>query len=149
MWSYTPGGSAPKDQVRLLIGDTLPTDPQLQDEEVNAFIASRSTITGAAEACCLSLAAKFSRSVDFKAGQSSAKFSDLSKQYRLMALNFGIQAASSGAAMPYAGGISVTDKMRQESDTDRVEPQFVLGMDDNDLIPFGPAANETLNDAQN
>lgn len=50
--------------------------------------------------------------------------------------------------MPYAGGISVMDKEMQEQDTDRVQPQFNIGLDDNLNMPFGPAGNQTENQAQ-
>lgn len=141
-WSYTPGATDAKNQVRMLVGDTLPTDPQLQDEEINFAIGLRSTAYGAAAVCARSLAAKFARSVTFKAGQSSATFSDLSKAYLTMATQFEMQAALSGAGMPYAGGISETDMLNQEQDGDRVPSVFTIGMDD-DTIPVGPLRPET------
>lgn len=142
-WSYTPGGTDALDKVRFLVGDTLTSDQQLQDEEINALVATTSTIYGAAAACCNALASKFSRSVTFKAGQSSANFSDLAKAYRLQALGFDQQAALFGSGLPYAGGLSKADKAQQEANTDRVLPQFNYDMDDNDLLPFGGATNET------
>ena len=39
-WSYDPAKlkDSPKDQVRLLIGDTLESDPLLEDEEIQFYI---------------------------------------------------------------------------------------------------------------
>lgn len=135
VWTYslTSLATTQKDQVRLAIGDTLSSDQQLQDEEINAALANRSTILGAAADCCRSIAAKFSRSVTQKAAGASANFSDLAKQYLTMALQFDAQAALSGSALPYAGGISIADKMNQETNSDRVPPNFTIGMDDNVL----------------
>lgn len=144
-WSYSLGdlATSAKDQVRLLIGDTVSADPQLQDEEIEYFISKRSTPYGAAELCCLHLASQYSRSVDTASATSKRAFSQLSKQYTQMAGQFRAQAAAAGGALPYAGGISVTDKLQQEQNADRVAPQFVIGMEDNLELPVGPVGNET------
>lgn len=145
-WSYSTAdlATSPKDQVRLQIGDTLSADPQLQDEEIAQFIAGRSTLAGACADACRSLASKFSRSVDQgAAGPSYVKFSQMAAAYLKQAVMFDQIAARSGSGLPYAGGISVSDKETQESNTDRVAPQFNIGMDDNQVIPEGAGANET------
>ena len=59
-----------------------------------------------------------------------------------MAIQFEQQASIASGAMPYAGGISVSDKNAQVSDSDRVSPCFNIGMTD-DFYPIGPAGNET------
>lgn len=143
-WTYTPSSLASSAlfQVRLLIGDTLSTDQQLQDEEIDFVLTERPNLYGAAAECCRSLAAKFSRSVDQAAGATRAAFSQLAKAYNAKAADFEAKAAAAGSALPYAGGISVADKQRQEMDPDRVQPQFDLGMDD-DFLPFPSAGNET------
>lgn len=144
-WTYNAAdlASSPKDQVRLLMGDTLSTDPQLQDEEIAYVITTRGSLYGAAAECCRSLQAKFSRSVDQAAGASKTSYSQLAKAYGVKAAEFEARAAASGAGLPYAGGISVTDKIQQEQNTDRVQPQFQVGMDDNYIMPVGPAGNES------
>lgn len=145
-WTYSPGAATSLNQVRLLIGDTLSSDQQLQDDEINALIGGRSSLLGAAADCCRSLAAKYSRSVTQKSVAQSLNLSDLAKQYNAMALQFEAQAAKFGSGMPYAGGISATDKLLQEQNSDRVSPQFTLGMDD-DLLPVPPVGTETEDDA--
>jgi hypothetical protein len=144
-WSYNLSqiGTSPLYQVRAMIGDTLPSDPQLDDEEIAFFISKRSTPYGAAELCCLHLATKFSRSVDSASGGTRKMWSQLQKQYSAMAAQFRMQAASAGGAMPYAGGISEADKLQQEQNGDRVPPQFVIGMEDNITLPTGEVGNET------
>lgn len=144
-WTYSVAdlATSPKDQVRLLIGDTLTTDQQLQDEEIDYVLTTRGSLYGAAAECCRSLQAKFSRSVDQSAGGSKTMFSQLAKAYGIKAAEFEGKAAMSGAGLPYAGGISVADKRNQQQNPDRVTPQFQVGMDDNDFMPVGPAGNET------
>jgi hypothetical protein len=143
-WSYNPQtlSTSNKDNVRLLIGDTYASDQQMQDEEINYYLTQRATVYGAAAECCRTLASKFSRSVDLGSGANKASYSQLSKQYIARASEFDAKAAQGGAGVPYAGGISIADKQQQELNGDRVDPQFVLGMDDN-LLPFPSAGNET------
>ena len=146
-WTYTTSdlATSTKDQVRLLIGDTVSTDPQLQDEEISYFISMRSSPVGAAAECCRTLSAQYSRSVDSAAGGTKEAYSQMAKAYALRAAQFEAQAAAGGAGLPYAGGISVADKSSQEENSDRVSPQFSIGMDDN-LLPVPPAGNETSSD---
>lgn len=148
-WTYNVYdiATSPKDQVRLLIGDTVDCDPQLQDEEIVFLISSRTTVYGAAAECCRSLASKYARSVDSAAGTQKATLSQLSKQYTSKAIQFEQKASASGAAMPYSGGISIADKQRQDANTDRVPPQFTLDMDDNRIAPaIGGGSEDDTND---
>lgn len=144
-WSYNTNllSSNPKDAVRLLIGDVLSTDPQLQDEEINYLVSSRGTLYGAAADCCRAMAAKFSRSVDQQAGTSKNAYSQMAKAYTLKASEFETKAVLNGAAMPYAGGISLSDKQTQDLNTDRVQPQFTIGIMDSSL-PVNSGPNETI-----
>jgi hypothetical protein len=146
-WSYFPSllASSSKDAVRLLIGDVLSTDQQMQDEEINYILTRRSTVYGAAADCCRSLAAKFSRSVDQQAGTSKIAYSQLAKSYTMKAIEYEQKATLAGAGTPYMGGISVSDKTSQDQNTDRPPTQFNLGMTDN-LIPEASQANETMQD---
>ena len=63
-----------------------------------------------------------------------------------MATTYEARAAQMGAGLPFAGGISVSDKQANEADTDRVAPQFNIGLEDN-FLPVGPVGNETSADA--
>ena len=139
-WSYNLAdlSSSQKDQVRFIIGDTLATAQQVQDEEINFAISQRANIWGAAAECARSLAARFAREADSVQGDLHTLYSSKSKAYRAMALEFENKSATNGAGLPYAGGISIVDKQEQEQDGDRVPPQFQLGQDDN-YIPVSPA----------
>ena len=141
-WSYNPSQLAvnAKDAVRLLIGDVVSTDQQMQDEEIVYLGTQRGSIYGTAAECCRALSAKFSRSVDQQAGTSKVYYSQMAKAYSVKALEFDVKASYS--AMPYAGGISLSDKMMQDLNTDRVQPQFTIGIMDN-YSPEAVGGNET------
>ena len=142
VWTYEDKnlGLGGKDDLRAMIGDNVSTDPLLQDEELNFFIGQRSSLLGAAANACRSLSAKFARSVDQAAGTFKTSFSQMSKAYFAQAIQFEVLAAQGGTGLPYAGGISLTDKTNQENDDDRKSPEFVLGMDDSasPVPPIGP-----------
>jgi hypothetical protein len=143
-WTYYPTklATSPKDQVRLLIGDTVSTDPQMQDEEINFYLTQRASVWGAAAECCQTLAARFARSVDQAVGTAKIAFSQMAANYARRAAVFNARAASMGGGLPYAGGISAADMLNQLNNPDRVEPSFTVGMTDN-LLPVAPAGNET------
>jgi hypothetical protein len=139
--STTPSQAQSRDQTRFLIGDTDPGDQQLQDEEIYFTIASRSSVYGAAAMCCRNLATKFSRLADSAQGPLHTSLSQKARNYRMMAGQYENEAMSRGALPGYAGGISISDKAQAEMDTDRVPPQFNIGMTDN-FLPIAPAGNE-------
>ena len=126
-------------QIRLLIGDTIQTDQQFQDEEIVFMLSKRSTIYGAAAELCRSLASRFARKADSMDREMRTQYSAISRNYLAMANTFSARASS--GAVPYAGGISVADKQSQESDPDRVAPAFNIGMQDN-FLPVPDAGNE-------
>lgn len=138
-WTYELStiATTPKDMIRLQIGDTDSTNPLLQDEEISFYLTTRANIYGAAAECCRSLAAKFSSQVTAAAGGQKTAYSDIAKAYAARAVSFDVKAAMAGSAMPYAGGISVSDKQNNQQDTDRTSPQFSIGMDDN-FMPISP-----------
>src|SRR5437016_3581644 len=97
-WSYNPAtlASTPKDQVRLLIGDIVTTDQQMQDEEIIFVLSQRSSILGAAADCCRALAAKFARSVDQAAGGTRLSYGQLARAYTVKANDYEAKAAMGG-----------------------------------------------------
>lgn len=134
-FTYNPSSVATSQmmQVRLVIGDTVESDQQIQDEEIDFFLTQRSSIYGAAAECCRSLASQYSRSADMRTGASDAKYSQMAVAYALRAQQFDAKAAAAGAGMPYCGGISQADKENSAQDDDRVNPQFAIGMFDSNL----------------
>jgi hypothetical protein len=131
-FTYTPGSTTSATRVRLLVGDTDPNAPlqeRLEDEEITdlllIFGGYRAAAAGGAEA----LAAKFARSATNKTmGQASLAWKRFDQ---LTALAKTLRSSVSLAAVPFAGGISVSQKETLEQDTDRVTPSFQKGMLDN------------------
>ena len=144
IWTYSgdPTNST-TDQIRFLIGDTKESDPLLSDGEIKWALAQRSSIYGAAAFCCRSLATRFAREVDNVVNEMHLLYSQRMKAFRAMALDYEGQSSMRGGALPFAGGISISEKVQNANNPDLVEPAFQIGMDTNYIIPFGPAGNES------
>lgn len=135
MWTYSgdPSQSA-KDQVRFLVGDTNEKEPLLQDGEIRWLLNQyQNTPLNAAIRACETIISKLSRAVDESVGRVSISFSQRRKGYAdtLLMLR---QRLAMEDAVPYCGGISVTDKYTQDMNTDRVRPDFTKHMMENDQI---------------
>lgn len=143
-WTYSFDPSASlKDQVRFLIGDTDQNDPLLYDKEITWVLGQyNNSPMNAAIRCCETIAAKFSRMADEKAGPVSVTYSQKSKQYRDLRQELVSRLAVEDMA-PYAGGISKSDKATVRDDSDRVEPTFEKHMMENHIVdPQAPSSGE-------
>jgi hypothetical protein len=142
-WTYDTSqlASSKLMQVRYLVGDTRSTDQQVEDEEINFALTQRPTIYGAAATVCRSLSAQLSREADTVDKDLRTTLSARATAYGRRAADYELKAATRGGAMPYAGGISIADKVTNELDIDRVPPQFTIDMDDN-YLPVAPVGNE-------
>lgn len=132
-WSYSGNpASNTKDMVRFLIGDTITADQLLQDEEITAVLAGEPDVTKSAAICAESISAKYSRLADVAVGKTRISYSQKSEAYSRLSDKLTSEVASSKSlkAVPYAGGISVTDKDAQQLDSDRVDPMFERDMFD-------------------
>ncbi len=154
-WTYSVASIATNTtmQVRRLIGDVIFADQQIADEEIVFALSTRSNIYGAAAECARFIAAQYSRKADVvvssgAGGSMKTNYSEQAKAYAKIAAEMEMKSVSSGGALPYAGGISVGDKANAEADTDRVRPQFNIGMEDNLLNPIGPVGNQTPSSSQ-
>lgn len=147
-WTYDPTqlgtGSATDTlmQVRLLIEDVKAADEQLQDQEIAWVINQFSNVYLAAAQCCRLLAARYSRDVDTVEGELRTLYSARQRAYAARGVEYQQFGMSRGGAVPYAGGTSITDKINQAENTDRVPPDFNRGMFD-DLLPVSPVGNQT------
>lgn len=133
-WSYSGDPSySTQDKVRFLIGDTDESDQQVSDEEIAAILVDFPNPYNAAVQIVRSLVAKYSRRVEKSKsiGDLSISYSSAADGYRDLLKSLLTQAAlHGGLCEPYAGGISISDKENQESDSDRVVPAFRIGMHD-------------------
>ena len=105
------------DAVRLLIHDTGAT-PLLTDIEVDWFIAQHSNVWFAAAAAATSISATYTDAIiEQKVGDLSWKKAGGSGQYQTLAAELRAAGVRIGVA-PYAGGISISDKDANLSDSD-------------------------------
>jgi hypothetical protein len=128
-------------QVRYLVGDTIASDQQVQDEEIMFALTQRPSIWGAASIICQSLASRMSRQADVVDKDLRTAMSARAKAYAARAVEYDAKAKIRGGGLPYAGGLSIADKITREQNLDRVQPQFNISMDDN-YLPVPPVPNE-------
>jgi hypothetical protein len=99
-WTYTPAllSTSSLYQVRLLVGDILQGDQQMNDAEINFYVTQFSNVNLAAAACCRHLALRFARLVDTVQGTLKTNYSSKSKQY--FALGRDLEARGMATAIP-------------------------------------------------
>lgn len=146
-WSYTGNPSdSNKDEVRFLIGDTDFDDQLVEDEEINYAIAVEANNTLAAIRIARALAGKFSRKVDKSVGDLRLSYSQQAKNFRELAKFLENSNSTATIPIPYAGGISRSNKKTVREDSDRVPGSFSRGMHDDPGIPYPQTEDDTDND---
>ena len=139
-WTYSGDPSAnARDAIRFLIGDTDTTDQLLSDEEiawVNSEASGTSTGTtalyDAAYRCCLTIASKLAREADKQIGDLSVSMSQRAKAYREQASSLKERSGREGGVpIPYAGGITISDKEIDEENSDIFRTWFSSGQFEN------------------
>ena len=139
--SFTYGASpstSQRDAVRLLIGDIDACDPLLDDREVDYFIAQEGNTISAAYESAVAIAGAYSRMADTSAGNTSESASQKAQAYLELAKTLKAKRGHMAVA-PYCGGISHSDKSRDETDSDRVSPFANIRLHDN---PAAGSADE-------
>ncbi len=128
MFTYV-SPTTPLWQVRFLIQDTASATAQLQDEEIDWLLTEAGgNVYRAAAAAAQTLASRYAADVDRSvsgAGGLSVSASQRFTQYTQLAAQLTARAAKKGRGVPFAGGISVSQKDAQAEDSDRVPPAFV------------------------
>ena len=136
-WTY--GGdpaNSDRDAVRLQIGDTDSTDPQLTDAEVDYFLSQNGTVNAASLAAVRAIMAEYARLVTKAVGDLRINYSDRLEAYQ--ALEKQMKAKLATTAKPVAGGISISRKETVDEDIDRVEPSV-----ERDQFSFPGTADST------
>jgi hypothetical protein len=130
-FTYTPGGATDLDDIRAAIGDTTSTAPpaeRLEDEEIERLLTLEGSITSAKVAAARALLAKLTRRVTEKTvGSLRLVYTQRIDALRSLIKDLELKAT---LAIPYAGGISQSDRAAVESNTDRTQPAFRAGMFD-------------------
>ncbi len=134
-WSYLSSepGSSDRSWVRFNVGDNASDAQEMQDEEIDLLLASEGSKERAAIAAARALGARFARRSTKKIGRLSIAAGEISKRFFDLAaeLEKGLSRRAGGSDGIYAGGISISDKESEESDTDRVDPGFERNQFDN------------------
>lgn len=128
-WSYDSLLATSRDRLRLLIGDTIASDQQFSDEELDWLLTSNGNgLYQTAAASCRALAARYSRYADKWVGDLKILASQKSRSYLAMADSFDTQAGVQPWSVPSAGGVRIAEKEEAAADTSLVQPEFVRGM---------------------
>ena len=122
-WSYDPTLPTNHDKIRLYLGDTAETAPQLQDEEITAVLIDVPNPLLAAADLAAYLAAKYARLVTTTNGNLHAVLSDRYGHYEALAKLLRARAARRGGA-PLMPAYSRSAKAGAAADTDRVPSAF-------------------------
>ena len=136
-WTYL-AGRADNDFVRLKIGDTNKDDPQLQDEEIAVFLDQYPPMYAAVYAC-RALAAKYTRQINRSIGRLKIDTADRAAAYLAMARS--LQSEADSNAVPYAGGLSLSEKAERGMDPD--VNQNVFRRDLHEMNERDPLLSET------
>ena len=132
-WSYDPTDLAttPKDVVRFLIQDTQTTRQLMFDEEITWALTQFDNVYSTAASCCDILVARGGNIKSKTVGDLSITY-DVGF-YRSLAAD--LRARGMTNQMPYAGGISITDKLAVQANPDWVPPAISRGLDNNPAAP--------------
>lgn len=138
-WTYGGlPGSDTTDAVRYLSGQTSTGDDILTSDEEIAFSLSEASnnVYAAAALVCDALAGRYrTNPTQETVGQLSLSWGDRAKSFTAQAAALRARGLMTGV-LPYVGGISVSDKLVDQQDTDVVVPGFRRGMDDNPLAAW-------------
>jgi hypothetical protein len=120
-WTYVLANLSAngKDTVRFLIQDIQVGRPLCADEEIAWALASESNIYMAAALCCDILVARAGNVESRWIGDLRVTYDP--QFYRGLAMLLRTRGVSH--QIPYAGGISISDKMEQQQDTDATQPR--------------------------
>ena len=128
-WSYSGKPlSNTKDEVRFLVGDTNPDDKQLDDCEIEYLLDREGSVIDAAICAVYGLIALYSRDFDGQFGSSTS--SQIATAYRELLKDLRDKRARKPLVM-LAGGLTKSDKLTQEMDTNRVRPVFTKTFGEN------------------
>lgn len=131
-YTYNPGITSDSDRVRFLVGDTDATDPLFDDGEVVFLLSEAGDVYTAAAQAADQLAARFAREVNRAVAGDGGTRVDAGQRfehYTALARQLHERAARMIGPVPFAGGISQSDKDARAGATDRVLPAFAVDME--------------------
>jgi len=130
--SYTPAdlATSTKDQIRFNLGDTDSSSWELQDEEIVWAYTVRGNTWGATSMCALALAAKYARLTAISADGVSQNLGQRITSFRQISAEYERKEAIM-CAVPFLGGVSISDMLGTLADSDRVPDIFRIAINDN------------------
>jgi hypothetical protein len=122
-WTYSNNpATSLRDRLRFDLGDTLASDPLLQDEELDFCLSAESSYYGALARACESIAQRFSREASTKVGALSLDLVGRAKQWSDRAAEYRRRASAMHA--PSVGGLSKSEEAAALANPDRTGPYF-------------------------
>jgi hypothetical protein len=142
-WSYSDNPStSPKDAVRFLIQDTIPSQPQLSDQEITYVLGLYNNAPmNAAIRCCETIMAKYARMVDQSVGQVKVSYSQRMKSYEQLLITLRNRLATEDTQW-YMGGVNWIDKQQNAQNPSLVRPEFRKHMMENHMWSTWSSQNE-------
>ena len=139
---YAPATVGVRYQIRFWIQDTVASRQLLLDEEIDWTQTTEANVFMAAAACCDLLVAKAGSVKTRKVGDLEITYDPAF--YRALAGT--LRARGASGQVPYAGGISISDKIAQENDPDWVPPLSFRGEFNNPSAEQPtPSTNSSMN----
>ncbi len=131
-WTYNSDQLATSEryQVRLEISDTDPQNQQLQDEEIDYALTQERNMWSAAARCAEMIGRRVLGKADVRLGRSMmVTYTKMAEQWFVMAKC--LRAKALGTTPPFVGGMSASDKIAYNQDTDLLAPLFTKTMMEN------------------
>jgi hypothetical protein len=125
-YSGNPAASE-RDMIRFRTGDTDMTSALLQDAEIDAMIATETSLNRRLASCLEAIGRKLMRQPNFALDKWREDRQAVAQSFLAEAKALRKKATSQGV---YAGGLTKTDKAAREEDSDRVAPYAFEGMDE-------------------
>lgn len=118
------------DAVRVMVGDTDPAAPKLDDPTYALILATEANVYSRASMAAKALAGKYAVEMDRRVGDLWRNAHVLFDHYTELAKQFRSEAKRRVPAQPFSGGTSVSDVGARNGDGDRMKPSFEVGMQD-------------------
>lgn len=129
--SYAGTTIGQRNQIRLWIQDVNESRQLFQDEEIDWQITQEANAYTAAASLCDILVARAGGVKYKRIGDLALSYDPL--LYRSISAN--LRARGMSYQVPYAGGISISDKQAAQNDSDWVPPTLPRGLGDNPEAP--------------
>jgi hypothetical protein len=130
-WNFDAALTTQKDQVRLLIGDTVEASGLLQDETIDWALTEEGNIYSAAALLSESLAGRFAGQADKNVGDLKLRYGEIAGNYLELSKRMRGRLTAN-LRFHTTGAESLSEKDVDEADSDLVAPFFSRTLFDTD-----------------